>query len=138
MAGSEKKNVEIISDYYKKMLSPSDRNFNIKRYPPTKMTLPFTGEEISKITKGIKNGKAAGSDNLQPELIKYAPIEIHNAMAEIYNEMAETGNYPEEINLGILAPIQKAGKAKGHKENLRPLMLLSIYITKNTDNKPNK
>ena len=36
--------------------------FNIKSYQPKEMKIPFTAKEIMDATKGIKNGKAAGSD----------------------------------------------------------------------------
>ena len=126
MAGSDERNAELITDFFKNMFSPPNKKFTVKKYLPTEMKIPFTGEEISKATNGIKNGKAAGSDDLNPEYIKYAPPEIHTAMAEIYNKMAETGEHPEEINLGILPPLHKPGKAKGERKNLRPIMLLSI------------
>ena len=87
---------------------------------------PASYKHPPKATKGIKNGKAAGPDELNPEFIKYAPIEIHTAMADIYNKMAETGEHPEEINHGILTPLHKTGKTKGERKNLRPIMLLSI------------
>ena len=38
----------------------------------------------------------------------------------------ETGNYPKELKIGHLTPIQKPGKPKGPPENLRPIILLSI------------
>ena len=40
--------------------------------------------------------------------------------------MAATGDYPNELKVGILSPLPKPGKAKGPPENLRPIILLSI------------
>ena len=42
------------------------------------------------------------------------------------NQLIETGIYPEEINTGILNPLQKPGKPKGPVQNLRPVILLSV------------
>ena len=39
--------------------------------------------------------------------------------------IAETGEYPKEIKLGQLTPLQKPGKPKGPAEKLRPVILLS-------------
>ena len=126
MVGSDEKNTELITEYFKEMFAPTNKQFEIKTYEPRKMTIPFTGEEIRKASKGIKNGKASGPDDLNPEFIKYAPPEIHTEMAEIYNKMAETGEHPKEINHSILSPLQKPGKKKGYTTNLRPIMLISI------------
>ena len=40
--------------------------------------------------------------------------------------MVKTGEYPKEIKIGYLVPLQKPGKKKGPPENLRPVILLSI------------
>ena len=43
----------------------------------------------------------------------------------LLNTIAETGEYPKEIKLGQLTPLQKPGKPKGPPENLRPVILSS-------------
>ena len=40
--------------------------------------------------------------------------------------IAASGNYPNELNNGLLAPLQKPGKKRGPPENLRPIILLSV------------
>ena len=52
------------------------------------MNDPFTGDEIMKCAKKLKNGKSPGPDNIELELIKNAPIEIHNEIAQIFNQVA--------------------------------------------------
>ena len=47
------------------------------------------------------------------ELIKNSPDKIHQNIAEIYNIIAATGEFPKEINKGIITPLQKPGKPKG-------------------------
>ena len=125
IAGNEKDHIEIITKYFEKMRSPSDKTYNIKEYLPTPMAIPYTKEEIGKAGENLKNGKSAGPDNLHAELIKYASENIHEAIADIY-EMASTGNHPDEVKLGLLAPLQKPNKKRGPPENLRPIILLSI------------
>ena len=51
IAGNEKDQIEIITKYFEKMLSPSDKTYNIKEYPPTPMVIPYTKEEIGKAGK---------------------------------------------------------------------------------------
>jgi len=91
---------------------------------PQKLQNPFTEQEIQKAVKSLKNNKSAGCDNINAENIKYAPC-LHTHIAYLLNLIAETGNYPDEIKLGLLTPIQKPGKSKGPHENLRPIILLS-------------
>ena len=42
------------------------------------------------------------------------------------NRAAETGEYPEELVIGILSALPKPGKTKGPCESLRPIILLCI------------
>ena len=42
------------------------------------------------------------------------------------NRTFETGEPIEELQLGILTPLQKPGKKKGPHENIRPIILLSV------------
>ena len=41
--------------------------------------------------------------------------------------MAKTGEAPKEVDTGILNPLPKPNKTKGPTENLRPIILLSIF-----------
>lgn len=76
----------------------------------------------------MKNGLSAGVDELNDEFIKYATQEIHKSIADILNYVAETGDFPEEIKLGILTPLQKPDKNKVPPENLRPIVLFFSYL----------
>ena len=60
-------------------------------------------------------------------------------MVDMYNNIVETGKYPEEINLGILIPLQKPCKT----DNLRPISnlvrkILSIIMLNRINNKLDK
>ena len=129
MAGTEERQVELITNYFKKMFSPTMEENEIKIYPPAEMIIPFNGREIEAATKGLKNGKSAGADNLHAEYIKYADSSVHENIAHILNEVAKTGNHPEELKLGLLTPVQKPNKKQKEPEildHLRPIMLLSV------------
>ena len=54
----------------------------------------------------------------------YAPDCVYESVAEIFNLIASHGDFPKEINHGILVPLQKPGKPKGPASNLRPIILL--------------
>ena len=125
-AATEEEQINIITKYFQKMLAPKGKSENILECEPHKMKNPFTADEIEKAAKKLKNGKSPGPDNVELELIKYAPIEIHEQIAAIFNKVAETGDSVIELVLGLLRPLQKTGKAKGPTENLRPIILLSV------------
>ena len=63
--------------------------------------------------------------NVNAELVKYAPTEVHQEIAEILNTTARTGKYPIVLKRGILTPLPKPVKKKGPVANLRPIILLS-------------
>ena len=90
------------------------------------MKVPFTGEEIGDAAKKLKNGKSAGPDAIQLELIKHARPLVFDQIAEIYNDAAKEGDSVIELKLGLLRPLQKPGKSKGPVANLRPIILLSV------------
>ena len=126
IAATEEEQVKIVSDYFKKMLAPEGKESNILEFPPHKMVTPFAADEIAKAAKKLKNGKTPGPDNVELELIKYAPIELHKEIATIFNKVAETGEPVTELVPGLLRPLQKPGKAKSPPENIRPIILLSV------------
>ena len=75
--------------------------------------------------KFLKNGKSAGIDQVNAEIIKYAPESTHKELAKLYNQIAKTGDIPSELITGLLAPLPKPFKTPGPPENLRPIILLS-------------
>ena len=126
IVGSHKEQANAIAQHFERMLAPSDKDQDDLIYPPIKMSKPFETKEIEKAAKSMKNGKSCGIDNIHAEHIKYAPSSVHQEIANILNETAETGNYPLELKTGILTPLPKPNKKKGPRENLRPIMLLSV------------
>ena len=92
---------------------------------PTKISNPFTSNEIKKAVSKMKMNKSPGCDEIPVELIMYAPDCVYQSIAEIFNQIASDGDCPKEINHGILVPLQKPGKPRGPASNLRPIILLS-------------
>ena len=136
----EKEQVKIVTSFFNNMFSKEEEE--IQNIRPRKMEEKFTTEEVKAAVKRLKNGKSAGMDNLQAEMIKYGPDGICTGIAEIFNETAETGKPPDEIQGGILIPLPKPGKKAGPPGNLRPIILLSmlrkifaICMLKRTSNK---
>ena len=91
------------------------------------MSEPFTWKEIYEASLKLNINKSPDNNGLQEEHIKYAPKCVHCEIANLLSEVAETGTYPQELKHGLIIPIQKPGKQKGKVENIRPVILLSIY-----------
>ena len=89
------------------------------------MQSPFTATEVTKAVHRMKNNKSPCKDQVNVELIKYAPIQVHQLIADIYNEVATLCMYPAELNEGLLTALQKSKKKIGELNNLRPIILLS-------------
>ena len=69
----------------------AENHSNFSEIPPKEMKHPFTGEEVNKAIKSLKNNKSAGIDNITAEQLKYDPKEINEGIAEILNSTAKTG-----------------------------------------------
>ena len=87
----EKEQVQIISDFFEKMFR-SEEAEEMPKIPPQEMKIPFTGEEVRKAVKSLKNNKSPGVDNLKAEMLKYGPSILGEGIAEIYNDMAKLVN----------------------------------------------
>ena len=112
----------IIVEYFK------ERSYKNKQprtiIPLTRMTIPFTANEIRKGIAKMKPNKSPECDKIPVELIKYVPGRIHEQIVKIYNNMAQIGDITK-VTHGILKPLQKPNKAKGPPSNLKPIILLS-------------
>ena len=86
VAATEEEQFRIISEYFKRMLAPEDKRDNIMECQPHTMRSPFTADEIEKTAKKLKDGKSPGPDNVELELIKHAPIELHEQIAGVFNK----------------------------------------------------
>lgn len=120
-----KAKIEEISEHFRDVFQSG----NIIPCPdvtPTKLNIPFTTKEVKKAIDSLKNNKSGGCDSIRAEHLKNAPNFIIEEITNLLNNIATNGEYPQEIKLGLLTPIQKPGKPKGPVGNLRPVILLSI------------
>lgn len=85
---------------------------------------PVTSLEVTQAAKQLKNGKAAGPDKIQGELIKYGPIQLHEEIAALINDIVFEGK-SLDLGKGVLVLLQKPNKPKGPLANLRPIVLLN-------------
>ena len=121
----EKRQVELITDFFEKMFCTNTAE-KIEEIQPKSMNEKFTEKEIKEAIQSLKNNKSAGIDEIRAEYLKKGPDITYEKIAELLNHVAATGDFPEEINTGILVPLQKPGKKRGPTSNLRPVILLSM------------
>ena len=84
-----------------------------------------TIDEVQDIIDKLKNHKAAGPDQISPELIKYGGKMLTRVIYEILLLIWKSETLPKEWNLGILCPIHKKGDTL-NCENYRGISLLCI------------
>ena len=120
------KQVDIITKVFKKTFEQPDEE-EMKYYPPCENKPPFNEREIYLAAKKLKNGKSPGIDDIPAEMIKNAPMIIHQKIAEILNISVETEDYLKILRVGVLTPLQKPPKKEEErKNNFRPIILLPI------------
>ena len=68
---------------------------------------PIQIEEIEKALKKSKNKKAAGSDGLVGEFIKYSNGHIDGPLSALVNFILNSGEYPDIWSEGLVNPIHK-------------------------------
>jgi hypothetical protein len=88
------------------------------------LTTPITTNEVTKAVKALKNGRAAGPDDMPSELLKYSTTKMHEHLAETLNQIF-TSNENLGIGEGTLIALHKEGKPRGQMSSLRPIVLLT-------------
>jgi len=84
-----------------------------------------TENEISKVIKGMKNGKTPGSDGFPVEFFKVFWLDIKNYLLDSLNSAIEKGEMSLTQKQGIITCIPKAGNRELMK-NWRPITLLNV------------
>ena len=82
-------------------------------------------DEVRKVIRNMKNGKAAGLDKTIPELLKYVDDNFLDLMTLILNKIFDSGKFPEEWALGVIVILFKEG-TKSDLNNYRGITLLSM------------
>ena len=84
----------------------------------------ITTKEVTKAVQKMANNKAPGKDNINLEVIKYTPEEVHQEISKILNGIFETNNEEIKLGTGVLLPLPKPKKTQEPMKNLRPMILL--------------
>ncbi|NRA93851.1 MAG: hypothetical protein HRU26_14450, partial [Psychroserpens sp.] len=65
--------------------------------------------EVTKVVKRLANGKAAGTDGIVNEVLKYGGETMYRVLWHICRRCFETETVPNEWMKGIIFPIYKDG-----------------------------
>ncbi len=84
----------------------------------------FSVQEIDAAIKHLKNGKAAGDDNIRSEFLSCAKENIKVVIANLFNKLYESSYFPELWSTGVIVPIYKKGN-KSDPGNYRGITLTS-------------
>ena len=95
--------------YYKELWTTSDKHASDIMIDINELVDPITLDELLPIIQNAKNKKSPGSDNINMELIKYAPIPIYIRLLDFFNLCWRTGYIPEEWGIAKIIPIFKKG-----------------------------
>ena len=69
----------------------------------------FTKEEVRTALRNTRNGKAAGVDQVGPELLKADMEETTNRLHKLFNKLCETETWPNLWKQGLIIKIFKKG-----------------------------
>ena len=70
-------------------------------------------KEVTKAVQKMTNKKAPGKDNINLELIEYAPEEVYQEISKMMNGIFETNNEEVKLGTGVLLPLPKPKKTQG-------------------------
>lgn len=112
-------------DYYTKLWTEEENNIS----PMITINIdnnvdPITIDELKSALKTCRNRKAPGSDEINMELIKYAPERFLHRFLNFLNICWKCGHIPEEWQTAIVVPIFKKGDRKDCS-NYRGISLLN-------------
>ena len=85
----------------------------------------ITRSEIKNAIKKLKNGKAAGCDNIPPEAIKAGEDTSEEVLLDFCNRIWSEEKMPEEWKKGLLIKLPKKGDLS-YCKNWRGIMLLNM------------
>ena len=85
----------------------------------------ITELEIREAIQKLKNNKAAGTDRILNEYLKYSPPYLVSIYCKLFNIVLDTGVIPESWTSGIIKPVFKNKGCPTDPDNFRAITLIS-------------
>ena len=80
--------------------------------------------QIIKMLRKLKNGKASGSNLISNKFLKISKDIIAQSLCDIFNASIESKIFPDDFKIAIVTPIFKEGE-KDELGNYRPISVIS-------------
>ena len=127
LAMNTKEKVEIWKEHLEKLLNGEEPKELIKKGNKEISDVDVEAEELTisdvkKAIRNLKNNKAAGTDGIHPELIKYRGNKLLNRIYALERQIWKEERIPEECTETIIAPVHKRGD-RDRCENYRVITL---------------
>ena len=117
----EKTQLEIAKNLFPTVESVEWDNPRASHPPPP----PFSTEELVQAAKRLKTGKAAGPDNIPPEVARAAVAEQAEIFLGIANDIITNSVFPDKWKETKLVLIEKPRKNPAAEMTYRPICLLN-------------
>ena len=85
----------------------------------------FTSTKVAVVIRGLKSGKSAGEDEIQPEMLKALNVEGVRWLTRLCQVTWKLGKTQKDWQAGVIIPIYKKGDCK-ECTNYRGISLLSL------------
>ena len=94
-----------IADYFANKLSDTSKPPLSPQLAPGRLIEPISCQEVERAAKNLRNGRAAGPDNVPSELLKYGSTQLYQDIADTLNEALQQG-HELDIGRGTLIALQ--------------------------------
>lgn len=87
---------------------------------------PTSSKEVQSVIKNLKQNAANGHDNISIKFFQFFSGELSSWICKHINGSFKNGHYPDELKIGKITPVYKAG-TKSDASNYRPISVLPSY-----------
>ncbi|XP_030759848.1 uncharacterized protein LOC115885174 [Sitophilus oryzae] len=125
---TEQKLEEVWTNYIRELFDDGGHSFHSQIETENGPDIMIS--EIERALKNTKNGKAAGPDNIYPELIKLINGDNLKLLVNLFNSVYNTGNIPRDWLRSTFIPIPKKTDARCDEFRLISLMsqVLKLFL----------
>lgn len=111
---------------FNKLVKAKLRQAKLTTLPLDSYSRPFSVQEVEKGLMSLQNGKAAGLDEIYPELLKNCGPATKRWLALLFSSILESGKLPAIFRKTKIIALLKPGKDPSLPQSYRPIALLSI------------
>lgn len=122
--GSNQGKADAIKCWFQQLFSdPNHDHLEPFTGDPRPLNIPITASETQAALHSLKNGRAAGPDNIDNELLKYASESVSAHISKVINMMFEQHLTLDSLGRGTLIALPKPKKPVGPLNSLRLIVL---------------